>query len=71
MSDEAGDISAARGQEQKKETTSNFKSFTSGGVGGISAVLVGAFVLVGPMCNLTTMADEWSSASPSYPTHLS
>ena len=29
--------------ENKKQTTSNFKSFTSGGVGGVAAVLVGQF----------------------------
>jgi len=37
MSDDAENISMA----PKKETTSNFKSFTSGGVGGVAAVLVG------------------------------
>ncbi|KAG9049591.1 carnitine transporter [Tulasnella sp. UAMH 9824] len=46
MSDtaEAQDIAIAKDVEMtqpKKETTSNFKSFTSGGVGGVAAVLVG------------------------------
>lgn len=40
MSDSSSDLEAKAAQDQK-QTTSSLKSFLSGGVGGISAVLVG------------------------------